>query len=206
MTTEDKKKQLNLYKKQELLELLNSQIRACEKCSLSVSRKHALVGEGSISARIMFVALSPGVKENSQNRMFIGPSRLVFNKLLYAAGIDRQSVFMTNLIKCMLPKNRKPKTNKIESYSQFLNKEISIIHPEVIVPLGYYATRTVLTKSHADPPAAQKGFVEIYGKLFFSDKQKIFPLPHPASLLYNPSFEPETIEKYKKLNTNNFTF
>ena len=194
-------KQLNLFEKQESLEVLNSQIRACERCSLYVTRKHALTGEGNINARVMFVALSPGEKEDSQNRMFIGPSGQVFNKLLQAAGIDRKLVFMTNLIKCILPKNRRPKMDEIESCSQFLNEEISIIHPEVVVPLGYYATRTILTKYHADPPVARKDFTEIYGKLFFSDDQKIFPLPHPASLLYNPSFEPETIEKYEELKT-----
>ena len=175
--------------KQESLEILNYQIRACKRCSLSVTRKHALVGEGNIDARIMFVALSPGVKEDSKNQMFIGPSGQVLDKLLHAAGIDRNLIFMTNLIKCMLPKNRKPTIDEIEACSQFLDEEISIIHPEVIVPLGYYATRMISAKYHADPLAARGDFV------------KILSFPHPASLLYNPSFEPETIEKYKKLQT-----
>ena len=194
-------KQYNLIEKQEALDVLNYQIRACKRCSLSVTRKHALTGEGNIDARIMFIALSPGVKEDSQNRMFIGPSGQVFNKLLHAAGIDRELVFMTNLVKCMLPKNRKPKMDEIESCSRFLDEELSIIHPEIIVPLGYYATRTVLIKYHADPLSAGKSFTEINGKLLLLDDKKIFPLSHPAALLYNPSFEPETIEKYKKLKT-----
>ena len=197
-------KQYKLFEsieKQKAIEVLNYQIRACERCSLCVTRKHTLTGEGNIEASIMFVALSPGVKEDSQNRMFVGPSGQVFNKLLHAAAIDRDLVFMTNLIKCMLPKNRKPKINEIELCSQFLNEEISIIHPEVIVPLGYYATRTILTKYHANSPAARNDFVKVYGKLLFSDDQKIFPIPHPASLLYNPSFEPDTIEQYKELKT-----
>ena len=202
-------KQYDLFEsieKQEAIEVLNYQIRACERCSLSVTRKHALTGEGNIDARIMFVALSPGVKEDSQNQMFIGPSGQVFNKLLYASGIDRNLVFMTNLVKCMLPKNRKPTMDEIESCSQFLNDEISIIHPEVIVPLGSYATRSILTKYHADPQSTAMSFSNINGKLLSINNQKIFPLPHPAALLYNPSYEPDTIEKYKKLNINNFTF
>jgi len=187
--------------KQESLDVLNYQIRACEKCSLSVTRKHALTGEGDIDASIMFVALSPGVKEDSQNRMFVGPSGQVFNKLLRAAGIDRKLVFMTNLVKCILPKNRKPKMNEIELCSEFLDEEISIIQPEIIVPLGYYAARTILTKFHADPLAAEMSFTKINGKLLLLDDKKIFPLSHPAALLYNPSFETETIEKYKKIKT-----
>jgi len=79
-------KQFSLIEKQESLDVLNYQIRACENCSLSATRKHALTGEGNIDAHIMFVALSPGVKENSENRMFIGPSEQILNKLLQAAG------------------------------------------------------------------------------------------------------------------------
>ncbi len=192
-------KAFSLTEKQESLDVLNYQIRACKRCGLSVTRKHALTGEGNIDARILFVALSPGAKEDLQNRMFIGPSGQVFNKLLHAAGIDRKLVFMTNLVKCILPKNRKPKMDEIESCSLFLNDEISIINPEIIVPLGYYATRAILEKYHAGSIEATMSFSKINGKLLDLDGKKIFPLPHPAALLYNPSFEPDTIEKYKKL-------
>ena len=192
-------KQLSLIKKQESLDMLNSQIRSCEKCELAATRKHALVGEGDINANIMFVALSPGAKEDIQNSMFVGPSGQVFNKLLYTAGIDRNRVFMTNLIKCILPKNRKPKKSEIEVCSEFLNDEISIIQPEVIVPLGYYATRSILLKYHADPDNPNMSFKNINGQILYFNGLKIFPLTHPSALLYNPSFEEETIKKYKKL-------
>jgi len=191
---------LNTQEKQEALEILNYQIRSCENCGLSVTRKHALTGEGNIDARIMFVALSPGVNEDSNNQMFIGPSGQVLNKLLLAIGIKRELVFMTNLVKCMLPKNRKPKMDEIEACGQYLDDEINIIHPKVIVPLGYYAARTLLTKYHADlvePPINLSKIV--FGNLLFLEGHKIYPLPHPASLLYNPSYESDTIEKYKKL-------
>jgi len=192
-------KQLNLFEKQESLDVLNYQIRACEKCSLSATRKHALTGEGNVDARIMFIALSPGAKEDLQNRMFVGPSGKVFNKLLYESGIDRASVFMTNLIKCMLPKNRKPNVDEIELCSYFLKEEISIINPEIIVPLGTFAIRAILTQYHANPSSAEMSFKNINGHLLTLDEMKIFPLTHPSALLYNPSFETETIKKYKKL-------
>jgi uracil-DNA glycosylase len=187
--------------KQDSIDVLNYQIRACTKCSLSVTRKHALTGEGNIGASVMFVALSPGVKEDSQNRMFVGPSGQVFDKLLRVAGIKRKLVFMTNLVKCMLPKNRKPTMEEIESCSYFLNEEISIIQPEVIVPLGFYATRKILTQFTDSTPGSMNSFSEVNGKLLVLDGIKIFPMPHPASLLYNPSFETNTIEKYKKLKS-----
>jgi DNA polymerase len=131
----------------------------------------------------------------------VGPSGEVLDSLFDAAGIKRESFYMTNVIKCMLPKNRRPKMDEIESCRFFLDGEISIIEPEVIAPLGFYATRYILNKFHADPPDARKDFAELYGKLLFSEEQKILPLPHPASLLYNPSFASETKEKYKKLKT-----
>lgn len=189
----------SLGEKRELLNNLNNQIRSCKRCSLSATRKNALAGEGNIDAHIMFVALSPGAKEDIQNRMFIGPSGQVFNKLLHQAGIDRESVFMTNLVKCILPKNRKPKKDEIELCSQFLEEEISIIKPEVIVPLGYYATRAIIVKYHTDPAILNMSFQSINGRLLFSDKIRVFPLTHPSALLYNPSFEPETIKKYMTL-------
>ena len=192
-------KQIKQSEKQKSLDALNSQIRACERCRLSVTRKHALTGEGNINARIMFIALSPGTKEDAENRMFIGPSGKVFNRLLQAARIERKSVFITNLVKCILPKNRKPTLNEIESCSSFLNDEIEIIQPQIIVPLGYYATRSILIKYHADPSSSEMSFKNINGQLLFLDEMKIFPLTHPSALLYNPSFEPETITKYKKL-------
>lgn len=191
--------QYSSIEKRKLLDELNNQIRTCERCSLSITRKNALIGEGNIDARIMFVALSPGAKEDVQNRMFIGPSGQVFNRLLDKADIDRESVFMTNLVKCILPKNRKPKTDEIESCSRFLEEEISIIQPEVIVPLGYYATRAIIVKYHTDPSILNMSFKSINGRLLFSDKIKVFPLTHPSALLYNPSFEPDTIKKYMRL-------
>jgi len=190
-----------LLEKQESLDVLNYQIRACERCSLSFTRKHALTGEGNIGASILFVALSPGVKEDSENRMFIGPSGQVFDRLLQSAGIDRKSVYMTNLVKCTLPKNRKPTMSEIEACSPFLDDEILIIHPQIIVPLGYYATRSILLKYRANPSSAEMSFKNINGQLLNVKGMKIFPLTHPSALLYNPSFESVTIEKYKKLKS-----
>jgi uracil-DNA glycosylase family 4 len=193
---------INIQGKQESLEVLNYQIRSCERCSLSATRKYTLTGEGNIDARILMVALSPGAKENVANRMFVGPSGQILEKLFHASGISREMIYMTNLIKCMLPSNRKPELNEIELCGQFLDDEISIIQPEVIVPLGHHAARAVMTKfdSNSMGPDSSNSRI-IFGKLLLMNDQKIYPLSHPASLLYNPSYEADTIEKYKKLKT-----
>ncbi|WP_111707841.1 uracil-DNA glycosylase [Lutibacter citreus] len=192
---------MNLIEKQESLDFLNYQIRTCEKCNLSVTRKHALTGEGNIDAKVLFVALSPGAKEDLGNKMFIGPSGKVFDRLLQTAGIDRKSVYLTNLVKCILPKNRKPTMEEIESCSPFLDDEISIIQPQIIVPLGYYAMHSIITKYHADASSPEMSFKNINGKLLLLDGMKIFPITHPSALLYNTTFEPATREKYIKLKS-----
>ncbi|MCK9243852.1 MAG: uracil-DNA glycosylase [Candidatus Marinimicrobia bacterium] len=187
-------------KKQKLTGNLNRHVRSCTNCRLSETRKHALIGEGDLDARLMLIALSPGENENRENQMFIGPSGQILESLLDSAGIAWNSIYMTNLIKCMLPNNRRPKMDEIETCSRYLDEEITIITPEVLVPLGYYATRYIFKKYHADPPPAREDYPKIYGKLIFQDDQKILPLPHPATLLHHPSFEEQTTKLYQKLS------
>jgi DNA polymerase len=188
-----------MKEKNETLELLSQEIRGCDRCRLASTRKHALPGEGDLNARLMFIALSPGYQEDLQNRMFVGPSGSIFDKLLNAAGLERRSIFMTNLIKCVLPGNRKPEAGEIESCSYYLKREIAIIKPLVIVPLGYFATRAVVTKYNDDLFFGDINFRQINGQLLEFIGMKIFPLTHPSALLYKPSYEYQTIKNFEKL-------
>jgi len=183
------------------IDRLNEEIRTCARCRLAATRTHPLCGEGTLDARLLLVALSPGTKEDMSGRMFIGPSGPVLDRLLGAADLTRDLIYMTNLIKCLLPKNRRPKMAEIEACRPFVEREIAIVRPRVVVPLGYYATRTILTIYNADPPPAREDFRPLYATRIVSNGQVIFPLPHPSFLLYSPSHEPETAEMYKKLAT-----
>jgi uracil-DNA glycosylase family 4 len=185
--------------KRRTLDRLNEEVRGCTRCRLAATRNHALCGEGNLDARLLLVALAPGAKEDLSNHMFIGPSGDVLDRLLGAAGISRKTLYMTNLIKCLLPKNRRPKMAEIEACSPFVEREIAIVRPRVVVPLGYYATRTILKAYHANPPPARREFRPLYASLIASEGQAIFPLPHPSFLLYSPALEPETAEMYKGL-------
>nr|MDO8091516.1 uracil-DNA glycosylase [Candidatus Sigynarchaeota archaeon] len=177
---------------------LNKRIKECKRCRLSETRVNAICGEGNLNAKIMLIAQAPGEKEDKEGRMFVGPSGRVLDELLGAAGIKRDEIYMTNLIKCMLPKNRKPKQDEIEACGYYLDEEIRLINPKILVPLGYYATRYIFQKyGILLPPKAE--FSLVFDKLFLATDKKILPLPHPATLLYNPDFKQDLIKSYRKL-------
>ena len=106
---------------------LNEEIRACNKCRLSETRINALPGEGDLNARLMLIAQAPGENEDQEGIMFIGPSGKVLDELLQMSGVDRREIYMTNLVKCMLPKYRKPKQDEIDICSDYLDREIELI-------------------------------------------------------------------------------
>ncbi|MFW6196020.1 MAG: uracil-DNA glycosylase [Thermoplasmatota archaeon] len=180
------------------LEELNSNIRHCTRCRLSETRNNVLCGEGDIDARVMLVAQAPGEEEDKKGVMFVGPSGKVLDDLLDRADVSRDEIYMTNLIKCMLPDYRKPKQDEIEICSRYLDKEIEMIEPDILVPLGYYASRYLFDKNGLD---FEDKFVDLTGKLYLTDERKIYPIAHPASLLYDDSFEEEMKENYEKLKT-----
>ena len=116
---------------------LNEEIRACNKCRLFETRITALSGEGNLNARLMLIAQAPGENEDQEGIMFIGPSGKVLNELLQISDVDRKEIYMTNLVKCMLPKYRKPKQDEIDICSSYLDREIELIDPKILVPLGH---------------------------------------------------------------------
>jgi len=136
--------------------------------------------------------------EREIGRMFVGPSGKVLDELLSKAGVSREKIYMTNLIKCMLPKYRKPKQDEIKACSYYLNEEIKLINPEVLAPLGYYATHCIFEEYGISLPP-EEDFSSVFGKLFPANDKKIMPLPHPATLLYNPELKEDLIKKYRKL-------
>ena len=177
---------------------LNKEILNCSRCRLSGTRIHAICGEGNRDAKLMLIAQAPGETEDREGRMFIGPSGRVLDELLANAGIDRGEVYMTNLIKCALPKYRKPKQDEIEICGKYLDKEIELINPGVIATLGHYAARYIFGKFDLSVPHKPESG-SVYGKLFLTGDRKILPLQHPASVLYNPILKEELMKSYRKL-------
>jgi len=173
---------------------LNEEIRTCSKCRLSETRTYALCGEGNLNAKLIIIAQAPGETEDREGKMFIGPSGKVFDELLMMVGIDRKRIYITNLIKCMLPKYRKPKLDEIETCVQYLDKELELINPVIISTLGYFTARYIFEKYNI---ASELDFPEVCGKIFMSRNKKFVPLQHPTALLFNDSLRDELFEEYK---------
>jgi len=177
---------------------LNSEIKRCYQCRLARTRTNALCGEGNLYADLMLSAQAPGENEDREGRMFIGPSGIVLNELLAKIDIRRREIYMTNLIKCMLPKNRKPKSEEIASCSPYLDREIEIVDPKILAPLGYYATRYIFEKYRICVPP-RIGFREIYGNVLDIDDRRIIPLQHPAAVLHNISIKELMVRNYRRM-------
>lgn len=179
-------------------EKLNKKIKECNRCRLSETRMNSLCGEGKTNAKLMLIAQAPGEKEDREGRMFIGPSGRVLDELFREANISRKEIYMTNLVKCMLPKYRKPKQDEIKICSQYLDKEIELINPKVLVPLGYYATKYIFEKYAIQSPSKSE-FDRVYCRIFLYENKKVFPLQHPAAVLYNNSIKEKIVKNYCKL-------
>ena len=177
---------------------LDKEIRECKKCSLAETRINAICGEGNPYAKLMLIAQAPGETEDREGRMFIGPSGKVLDELLRAVQIDREEIYMTNLVKCMLPKYRKPKSEEIKICRQYLDREIELVNPGILASLGYYATRYLFEK-YAFPLPPRQEFQEVYGKVLKADDKQIIPVQHPAALLYNSSIKTVMLNNYRNM-------
>lgn len=164
------------------LELLAAQAKACTACSLSQSRTQVVFGEGDLDARLMIVGEGPGEEEDLQGRPFVGRSGQLLDKILEAAGIPRSSVYIANIVKCRPPQNRVPEPLEAKTCtSLWLNKQILLIKPQIIIPLGATALEFF---------AGEKlSITKVRGKFFEWQGIQIFPMFHPAYLLRNPSRE-----------------
>jgi len=183
----------------EKLVAYNSVIKTCQRCGLAYTRRHALCGQGNIEGRIMLIAQAPGKIEDQKGEMFIGTSGKYLDELLKRAAITRDDIYMTNLIKCKLPGNREPRDSEIDACTVHLMQEIVLIDPEIIIPLGYWASRYILGNFNAQS-VTKNSLSDIWGKFYLVESKVVYPLPHPSALIYKTSRMPEFAEKYRKLN------
>ncbi|SHE37554.1 DNA polymerase [Marinitoga hydrogenitolerans DSM 16785] len=180
--------------KVEDLELIGDKIKNCDSCSLSLSRTNVVIGEGSPDSPIMLVGEGPGANEDLQGRPFVGRAGNLLDKLLKEiAKIERENLYITNVVKCRPPKNRVPTTEEMEKCSHFLMAQITVIKPKIIVALGSTALNFFLKQ--VVPITKHRGrFKEWYGGIY------IFPTFHPSYLLRNRSEKEGSPLFYAKLD------
>jgi len=173
-----------MTKKQELEKIRNKAI-ACEKCALCAGRKNVVFGDGNIDAEIIFVGEAPGKNEDEQGKPFVGSAGKILASLLEKINLKRENVYITNVIKCRPPLNRDPLFEEKDCCSDYLQKEIAVIKPRIIVLLGRHAMDYFLP--------GLKIFLD-HGKLKRKDGQNYFPIYHPAATIYNRALK-EVLEK-----------
>ncbi|MHC4094696.1 MAG: uracil-DNA glycosylase [Planctomycetota bacterium] len=169
------------------LEKVAEEVRRCCKCGLGSSRTNAVPGEGDPNARIMFVGEAPGADEDAQGRPFVGRAGKLLDKIITACGLKRSDVFIGNILKCRPPENRDPTAEEIISCLPYLQRQIEIIKPEIIVALGAHAARTLLNTNKSIGQMRGQ-FHEYYAGLG-KPPIKLMATYHTAYLLRNYSQE-----------------
>jgi uracil-DNA glycosylase family 4 len=169
------------------LEKIDDEVRQCRKCSLGSLRTNAVPGEGHPKARILFVGEGPGADEDAQGRPFVGRAGQLLDKIIAACGLKRSEVYIANIVKCRPPENREPRADEIINCFPYLQRQIEIINPEIIVALGAPAARTLLNTNKSIGQLRGQ-FHEYYAGLG-SSPIKLMPTYHTAYLLRNYSQE-----------------
>lgn len=178
--------------KAELMEKIANEVVVCVKCPLWKGRKKAVPGEGDINASVVFVGEAPGYWEDTKGLPFVGAAGKILNALLTKIGLSRNHVFITNVVKCRPPENRDPQTDEVKTCtSLYLDRQIALIQPKIIVTLGRHSTAYILSKASLETKASE-GITQLHGKViqtrFLNLPVLVIPMFHPAAVLYNPKY------------------
>jgi DNA polymerase len=181
-------------RREELIELYR-EVSECTRCPLHAERTKAVFGAGNADAELMFIGEAPGAEEDRQGLPFVGRAGQLLNELLEEIGLNREDVFIANILKSRPPGNRDPQPDEIEACWPYLERQIQLIQPRVIATLGNFATKKItgnqtgITRVHGTPQVHA-----IAGRTVF-----VFPLLHPAAALRTPSMAETLREDFAKL-------
>ena len=157
---------------------LNQQIALCHKCEIAKLRTKVVPGEGPENAEIMFIGEAPGWHEDQQGRPFVGQAGQFLEKLLASINLKREQVFIANVIKCRPPDNRDPLPTEIQNCRPWLDKQIELLKPKIIVTLGRYSMA---------PYFPGKSISKVHGTAIKKDGVIYFAMYHPAAALHQGS-------------------
>ena len=161
------------------LQALREEIGDCTRCPLATQGRHTIVfGDGNPETRLMFVGEGPGADEDAQGLPFVGRAGQLLNNMIAAMGLNREQVYIANIVKCRPPQNRTPDPEEARTCSQFLFRQIEIIQPEVIVALGSTAATYLL--------GVKGSLASLRGRIHTAHNSKLIITYHPAYLLRDP--------------------
>lgn len=183
------------------LQDIRNQVINCKKCHLHKTRTYAVPGEGNTNSEIVLVGEAPGAKEDRTGRPFVGAAGQLLDELIQRyLRIERDSVFITNLVKCRPPNNRDPSEDEIVTCSPYLLAQINLIKPKIIVTLGRHSTRFFQNLAKVEEESISK----CHGKPFYINLSfgtvRVFPSYHPAAVLYNRSLKSELEKDFQLLS------
>ncbi len=174
---------------------LYKRVAICEKCPLHKGRTHSVPGEGSEDAEIVFIGEGPGRDEDLQGRPFVGAAGKFLTTMLESIGLKREDVYIANVVKCRPPNNRDPEQKEIDACWGYLEEQIKIIKPKIVVTLGRHSMNRFMpglkiSQVHGQPKRASG---------IWQERQVFLPLYHPAAALYDPRQRDVHMEDFKKI-------
>lgn len=172
------------------LTILAQEVEACTRCDLHLNTTHGVPGEGPADADIMLVGEGPGFNEDKQGRPFVGAAGRFLDELLAIAGLTRSDVYITNVVKHRPPNNRDPMPNELAACRPYLERQISLIQPRVIVTLGRHSLGTFFPGTLIS---------KVHGEVRRKDEIYFFPMYHPAAALHQERLRQTLIDDMKKL-------
>ena len=163
------------------LEDLHARVTSCTDCGLYKSAINAVPGEGSPNAELMFIGEGPGAQKDIQGRPFVGPAGKVLDQLLASIGLKREDVYIANMVKHRPPDNRDPFLGEMAACGKYLEEQIKLINPKVVIPLGRHALAKWFPKDTIS---------KVHGRPRRVGDLTLFPQYHPAATLHNPTIRP----------------
>jgi len=178
---------------------IEGEISMCTLCRLHEGRINPVPGEGNVHSPIVYIGEGPGRKEDEAGRPFVGSAGKLLSQLLHGINLSRDDIYIANIVKCRPPKNRRPKADEVQACTPYLDRQLSLIKPLIIAPMGNSAVGYFLKRFNLD----KAPIGDVHGSALNIETSWgdaiLFPLYHPAAVLYNRSLEVELEKDFKKL-------
>lgn len=171
------------------LEALQQKFSQCQQCPLGATRTNLVFGTGNPNSRLLFIGEGPGADEDEQGLPFVGKAGKLLSQMIYAMGVNRPEIYITNVVKCRPPNNRNPAAEEMAQCRPILQRQIDLINPQLIVTLGNVPTRALIP--------GVPGITRSRGQLFQFQNRKVLPTFHPAYLLRTPSALAQAWQDFK---------